>query len=70
MSRVHNDEDIQLVLMPAEQAGGSSSSSGSGAAKSEGTTKLVLDDRLKQALITDHGFSDLQLEQLTGSLKN
>ena len=42
----------------------------SGYAKSAGVTKLVLDEKLKQALLTDHGFSDLQLEQLTGYLKN
>ena len=52
-----------------QPTGGSSSFSGSGSTKSEGKTKLVLDDRLKQALLTEHGFSDLQLEQLTGSLK-
>ena len=40
-------------------ASGSAYSSGSGSAKSESSTKLVLDDKLKQALLTDHGFTDL-----------
>ena len=48
----------------ASSSGGNSGSSGSSGVNSGNKVKLVLSDTVKQALITDHGFNPLQIEQL------